>query len=72
MAATANAMKYGEWERRPTPAHIMLNKILSVRLGNSGLKVSKLILGTAMWGNPKFLPWSTIDEEAATEQVRVA
>ena len=51
---------------------IMLNRVLSVRLGNSGLKVSKLILGTAMWGNPKFLPWSTIDEEAATEQVRVA
>ncbi|TBU29252.1 Aldo/keto reductase [Dichomitus squalens] len=48
------------------------NAMKYVRLGNSGLKVSRLILGTAMWGNPKFLPWSTIDEEAATEQVRVA
>ncbi|PIL33256.1 transporter [Ganoderma sinense ZZ0214-1] len=43
-----------------------------VRLGNSGLKVSRLILGTALWGDPRFLPWATIDEEAATEQVRVA
>ncbi|TFK81883.1 Aldo/keto reductase [Polyporus arcularius HHB13444] len=51
---------------------IVANKMKYVRLGNSGLKVSKIILGTALWGNPKFLPWATIDEEAATAQVKLA
>ena len=46
--------------------------LFAVRLGNSGLKVSRIILGTALWGNPKFLPWATIDEEAATAQVKLA
>ncbi|KAL7282846.1 hypothetical protein ACG7TL_002259 [Trametes sanguinea] len=35
-----------------------------VRLGKSGLKVSRLILGTAHYGDPRFMPWALGEEEA--------
>ena len=72
MAAPANAMNYGTVPvLRRSPIH-ELTLIAHSAPGNSGFKVSRLILDTALWGNPKFLPWATIDEEAVTEQVRVA
>ncbi|GJJ08868.1 hypothetical protein Clacol_003088 [Clathrus columnatus] len=35
-----------------------------VRLGNSGLKVSRIILGTMQYGDPRNSPWYLTEEEA--------
>ena len=37
---------------------------LPVRLGKSGLKVSKIILGCMSYGSPEFQSWSLPEEEA--------
>lgn len=42
-----------------------------VRLGNSGLKVSKIILGTMQYGSKAWQDW-VLDEEEAIEHIRVA
>ncbi|KAF4611739.1 hypothetical protein D9613_003721 [Agrocybe pediades] len=39
-------------------------KVPYVRLGNSGLKVSKIILGTMQYGNPEWQGWMLNQEEA--------
>ena len=38
--------------------------LLSVRLGNSGLKVSKIILGCMSYGDPRWQEWVLPEEEA--------
>lgn len=43
----------------------------SVRLGNSGLKVSKLILGTMQYGSPGWRDW-VLGEEEAIQHIKVA
>ncbi|CCM03026.1 uncharacterized protein FIBRA_05143 [Fibroporia radiculosa] len=42
-----------------------------VRLGNSGLKVSKIILGTMQYGSPQWQQW-VIGEEPAIEHIKYA
>ncbi|RPD55339.1 oxidoreductase [Lentinus tigrinus ALCF2SS1-7] len=42
----------------------MSNKMEYVRLGNSGLKVSKVILGCMSYGDPKWADWLVGEEEA--------
>ncbi|KAF8626794.1 hypothetical protein AX17_006453 [Amanita inopinata Kibby_2008] len=42
-----------------------------VRLGNSGLKVSKIILGTMSYGSPEWQKW-VLPEQDAIEHIRVA
>ena len=37
--------------------------LLIVRLGNSGLKVSKIILGTMSYGDPEWNEWALGEEE---------
>ncbi|KAJ3514790.1 hypothetical protein NLJ89_g2163 [Agrocybe chaxingu] len=46
-------------------------KIPYVRLGNSGLKVSKIILGAMQYGDPGWQPW-VLGEEEAIKHVKVA
>ncbi|PPQ90831.1 hypothetical protein CVT25_011973 [Psilocybe cyanescens] len=46
-------------------------KVPYVRLGNSGLKVSKIILGTMQYGTSKWVDW-VLDEEAAFEHIKAA
>ncbi|KAF9526639.1 aryl-alcohol dehydrogenase [Crepidotus variabilis] len=46
-------------------------KVGYVRLGNSGLKVSKIILGTMQYGSAEWQPW-TIGEEEAIKQIKAA
>ncbi|KAH7884737.1 aryl-alcohol dehydrogenase [Phlebopus sp. FC_14] len=46
-------------------------KIPYVRLGNSGLKVSKIILGTMQYGNKGWQEW-VLGEEAAVEHIKAA
>nr|WGM49230.1 aldehyde reductase [Boreostereum vibrans] len=42
-----------------------------VRLGNSGLKVSKIILGCMSYGNPSWQEW-VLNEEDSIEQIKFA
>lgn len=42
-----------------------------VRLGKSGLKVSKIILGTMQYGNPAWQEW-VLDEKACIEHIKFA
>ncbi|KAH9476273.1 Versiconal hemiacetal acetate reductase [Psilocybe cubensis] len=46
-------------------------KVPYVRLGNSGLKVSKIILGTMQYGTSKWADW-VLDEDAALEHIKAA
>ena len=43
----------------------------AVRLGNSGLKVSKIILGTMQYGDKNWQEW-VLDEEQAIEHIKYA
>ncbi|KAJ7738369.1 Aldo/keto reductase [Mycena metata] len=47
-------------------------KMEYVRLGRSGLKVSKLILGCMSYGNPKFMGNWVLPEEEASKQIKAA
>ena len=42
-----------------------------VRLGNSGLKVSRIILGTAQYGSREWQCW-VLEEEEAMEHIKSA
>jgi len=42
-----------------------------IRLGSSGLRVSKIILGCMSYGSSKWLPW-VLDENESIEHIRVA
>lgn len=43
----------------------------TVRLGNSGLKVSKIILGTMQYGDKKWEEW-VLEEEEAIQHIKYA
>ncbi|KAF5346739.1 hypothetical protein D9756_010441 [Leucocoprinus leucothites] len=43
-----------------------------VRLGNSGLKVSRVILGTMQWGDSRWFPWIIEDEQEAIRTIKAA
>ncbi|KAG6877907.1 hypothetical protein C0993_002392 [Termitomyces sp. T159_Od127] len=47
------------------------SKISYVRLGNSGLKVSRIILGTMQYGDPQWQPW-VLGEEEAVKHIKFA
>ncbi|OCH91665.1 Aldo/keto reductase [Obba rivulosa] len=47
-------------------------KMEYVRLGNSGLKVSKIILGTMQYGSTGWQPWVIGDEEEAMRHIKYA
>ncbi|KAI0823791.1 Aldo/keto reductase [Trametes gibbosa] len=49
----------------------MTPKIEYVRLGNSGLKVSKIILGTMSYGNSKWQEW-VLNEEEGIKHIKFA
>lgn len=63
-------MPYGElFEFNP---ELSLNRVsYAVRLGNSGLKVSKIILGTMQYGSSGWQEW-VLGEEEATEHIKYA
>ncbi|KAL1726650.1 NADP-dependent oxidoreductase domain-containing protein [Schizophyllum commune] len=46
-------------------------KVPYVRLGNSGLKVSKIILGCLSYGSPEYQPW-VLGEEEGIKHIKVA
>lgn len=50
---------------------VLTLSICSARLGNSGLKVSKIILGTMQYGNKGWQDW-VLGEDEALEHIKVA
>ena len=50
---------------------LLLLTMHAVRLGNSGLKVSKIILGTMQYGDKAWAQW-VLDEESAIEHIKYA
>ena len=49
----------------------LYSSILPVRLGNSGLKISKIVLGCMSYGSAQWQPW-VLDEEEGIEQIKYA
>jgi len=47
-------------------------KVPYVRLGKSGLKVSRIILGTMQYGDSRWQPWVIGDEEEAIRHIKAA
>ena len=47
------------------------NDVYIVRLGNSGLKVSKIILGTMQYGLKEWADW-VLDEDEAVQHIKYA
>ncbi|KAJ3800272.1 aryl-alcohol dehydrogenase [Lentinula aff. detonsa] len=47
-------------------------KMTYSRLGNSGLKVSRIILGTMQYGSPEWQPWVLGDEDEAIKHIKTA
>lgn len=48
-----------------------LRKYIPVRLGNSGLKISKLVLGCMSYGTKRWQPW-VLEEEEAIKHIKFA
>lgn len=46
--------------------------ISTVQLGKSGLKVSRIILGTMQYGDPRWQPWVIGDEDEAIRHIKAA
>jgi hypothetical protein len=72
MSSPAKKMTYGEYlhvKSVNTPLTLFLPTI--VRLGNSGLKVSKIILGAMSYGSSEWQNW-VLDEEEAIKHIKVA
>ena len=71
MSAKSN-MEYGE-RTPPIPYRSLTyhDPYSAVRLGKSGLKVSRIILGCMQFGNPGWAPW-VLGEDAAVEQIKYA
>ena len=49
----------------------MLTQVIAVRLGKSGLKVSRIILGMMSYGDPGWQEW-VLGEKEAVEHVKFA
>lgn len=75
------AIRMSETKRMPYGAWVYTDSVFSlrcsthsrilVRLGSSGLKVSKIILGTMQYGHPGWRGWF-MDEETALEHIKYA
>ncbi|KAF5346765.1 hypothetical protein D9756_010439 [Leucocoprinus leucothites] len=51
---------------------IAAKKVPYVRLGNSGLKVSRIILGTMQYGDLRWQPWVIGDQQEANRHIKAA
>lgn len=70
-ATTSKKMTYGECFLAISEG-IYLTDTCAVRLGNSGLKVSRIILGTMQYGDKDWQQWVIDDEEEAFKHIKFA
>ena len=52
--------------------HILRTNLSSVRLGNSGLKVSRIILGCMSYGSPNWAGGWVLPEEESIKHIKAA
>ncbi|KAF7982505.1 hypothetical protein HWV62_28102 [Athelia sp. TMB] len=52
-------------------ALLISGPVRAVRLGSSGLKISKIVLGCMSYGTPEFAPW-ILDEDESIAQIKAA
>jgi len=64
-------MEYGAWRAIIAPLVRSLACRCVVRLGNSGLKVSKIILGCMSYGLPSWQGW-ILEEEESLKHIKAA
>lgn len=69
MATRKTTMPYGKPASLSRTA--IFKPIIVVRLGNSGLKVSKIILGAMSYGDTRWAAW-TLGEEEAIKHIKTA
>ncbi len=68
MSLPSTNMSFGRFPATPMiPAH----KLFVVRLGSSGMKVSKIILGCTVYGSSDWYSWVQ-DEEESIKQIKAA
>ena len=75
MTAPSTKVPYGEYlfdPNRPTYTASTKGVDPAVRLGNSGLKVSRIILGTMQYGDKEWADWVINDEEEAFKHIKFA
>ena len=66
-------MKYGGSRCMPDPWLVrLLTQDLAVRLGNSGLKVSKIILGCMSYGSKGWAEWVIEDQAEVNKHIKYA
>lgn len=75
MASTPRSkMKYGKQASTVYSTNlslIMMALLLTVNLGKSGLKVSKVIVGTMTYGSSKWQDW-VLEEEESIKHIKAA
>ena len=64
-------MSYGTCRVIQSSFHGLKLFVNAVRLGNSGLKVSKIILGCMSYGSPKWQEW-VLGEEEGIKHIKYA
>ncbi len=62
---------YGMASHLETFEWLFLTRGITVRLGKSGLKVSRIILGMMSYGDPRWQQW-VLGEKEAIEHVKLA
>ncbi len=68
MSLPSTNMTFGRFPATPMiPAH----KLFVARLGSSGMKVSKIILGCTVYGSSDWYSWVQ-DEEESIKQIKAA
>jgi len=68
--STPKKMPYGE-DGYISYQKVLTSPMYSVRLGNSGLKVSRIILGTMQYGNKGWQEW-VLGEDEAVKHIKTA
>jgi hypothetical protein len=64
-------MPYGKVAQWLRASNLSLDLPTTVRLGNSGLKVSRIILGTMQYGDKDWQEW-VLGEEEAIKHIKIA
>ena len=72
MSLAKKSMPYGEYMRASSEANRCELRRLLVRLGNSGLKVSKIILGCMSYGSKGWREWVIDDQEEVNKHIKYA
>lgn len=72
MSVAKKSMPYGEYRRVSSAEIALITGGSPVRLGNSGLKVSKIVLGCMSYGNKGWREWVINDQEEVNKHIKYA